>query len=208
MLVGDLLETLTALDPGRPFALFLRHAERAPIPPDAPFADVDLIEAGAAQARALGQHLLGRLSWAAVSPWQRCRRTATLMTDAPAKDDTRLGAPGPWVLDEHQAARLFSELGTEGVVRAQIAGQRWPFLRSAAEGTHLLLRAARDRLEAGRGSGICISHDAVLIPAIAALTGERFENTWLVPLDGFAVQPGERGLVLLWRGQRRELPPW
>jgi broad specificity phosphatase PhoE len=204
MLTSGILPTLAVLDTRRPFALFLRHAERAVFPPDEPFADVGLTAAGETQARALARHLPGPISWAAVSPLRRCRHTAMLMLDLPGEADTRLGAPGPWVTDERAGGELFTELGTEGTVRAQIAGQRWPFLRGAVEGTRLLLDAALERFAAGRGSGICISHDAVLMPAIATLTGESFNDTWLAPLDGFALQNDPSGLICIWRGNRRE----
>lgn len=124
--------------------------------------------------------------------------------------DTRLGSPGPWVMERSEGARLFAELGTEGVVRAQVSGAHWPFIRESREGTRLLLSAALDRVEGGRGSGVCVSHDAVLMPAIAHLTGERFmgAGAWLDPLDGFAVQRLGDRLHCLWRDECREVESW
>jgi hypothetical protein len=111
-------------------------------------------------------------------------------------------------MDRLEGARLFAELGTEGVVRAQLSGQRWPFIRTAEEGTRVLLSTALERLAQGRGSGVCISHDAVLMPSIASLTGERFLGEWLAPLDGFAVQRLDGHLRCIWRGQCHEVETW
>lgn len=202
-----LTDTLQSLVPGAPFVLFLRHAERAPIPPEAPYADVDLTPAGLEAARLLGHRLRALLAWAAVSPYLRCRRTAEALGPG-LEVDTRLGSPGPWVVDRTEGARLFAELGTEGVVRAQLSGARWPFIRAPGEGVRLLLSAAIERLEAGRGSGVCVSHDAVLMPAISWLAGESFSGAWLAPLDGFAIQWGPGPLRCTWRGVAREVAAW
>lgn len=212
LLPEGLLHTLQSLRPSAPFVLFLRHAERAPLPPQDPYADVDLTPAGHEAARALGARLRMLLSWAAISPFLRCRRTAEALWERPegpdVEVDTRLGSPGPWVVDRAEGARLFAELGTEGVVRAQLSGRRWPFIRTPEEGTRLLLSAARERLDAGRGSGVCVSHDAVLMPAIGELTQEHFTGDWLAPLDGFAVQRFAGHLRCLWRGEAREVESW
>jgi broad specificity phosphatase PhoE len=212
LLPEGLVRTLQALSPTVPFALFLRHAERAPLPFDAPYADVDLTPAGHEAARALGHRLGSRTDWAAVSPYLRCRRTAEALVEQrnppTVEVDTRLGSPGPWVLDRTEGARLFAELGTEGVVRAQVTGARWPFIREAREGTRLLLATARDRLDAGRGNGVCVSHDAVLMPAITILTGDRFTGEWLAPLDGFALQRRDGLLRCIWRGEFQEVETW
>jgi len=194
--------TLDALAEGEPFVLYLRHSDREAIQAGSPWADVDLTPVGLERAAALAARLQG-VRWAAVSPWLRCRRTAEVFTGVQAEDDSRLGSPGPWVLDRKAGSEIFSSLGTEGVVRAQIAGQSWPFLRSAPAGTELLLSLARERLSAG--TGLCVSHDAVLMPAIAHLFEDRFEQRWLAPLDGFAVQRAEGQLWAIFMGKKRPL---
>lgn len=205
----DLSRTLGALDHSLPFALFLRHAEREEVPADAPYADVDLTPAGTLAARLLGRSIGGALGWAAASPFLRCRRTARELSgghNIPVDEDTRLGRHGPWVLDHEAGARLFESLGMKGVVHAQMAGTRWPCIRSLEDGTRLLLSSALDRIERS-GSGVCVSHDAVLMPAIAWLTGDTFEGRWLSPLDGFALQRHPRGWQCVWRGASFEVPP-
>ena len=119
--------TLAALDRSRPFALFLRHAERAELPPDDPYADVDLTAAGVCAADAMGCGLHGALAWAASSPFLRCRRTALALVGTlllAVEDDTRLGRHGPWIIDPEGGAQRFAALGHVGVVRSQIAGAR------------------------------------------------------------------------------------
>ncbi|HZH14751.1 MAG TPA: histidine phosphatase family protein [Archangium sp.] len=212
LLPEGLVRTLASVDPSTPFVLFLRHAERAPLPSEDPYADVDLTPSGHEAALELGHRLGTRLSWAAISPFLRCRRTAEVLVARPGTShvevDTRLGSPGPWVMDRNEGARLFAELGTEGVVRAQLSGRHWPFIRAAGEGTRMLLSAALARLDAGRGSGVCVSHDSVLMPALAPLTGEQFTGAWLMPLDGFALQRSGGGLFCIWRGEHKEVASW
>ncbi len=184
-----------------PFVLFLRHGEREPLPPDEPYKDVDLTPAGYAGVAALAERLAGRVAWTAASPFLRCRVTARGLGREPT-DDTRLGHPGPWVLDRNIAAAHFAERTTEGVVRAQVAGLVLPGMRPASEAVPLLLSTGIDRIN--RGSGVCVSHDAVIMPAMAFLFGADAAEEWLAPLGGFALYLREGGPVAVWRG--RECP--
>jgi broad specificity phosphatase PhoE len=183
-----------------PFVLFLRHAERHPFPPDDPYADVDLTPAGYEAVAALGRRLAGRLAWTAASPFLRCRVTALGLGVEP-EIDRRLGQHGPWVLDPDRAGEAFAALGTEGVVRAQVAGHVLPGLRAAADAVPLLVSTGLDRL--ARGSGVCVTHDAVLMPAMAYLFGADAADEWLAPLDGFAVRLRPSGPVAVWRDRER-----
>lgn len=188
------------IPPNAPFILFIRHGERAPLPPDDPYADVDLTPAGYREVRRLALSLDGRLSWTAASPFLRCRVTARGLGVEP-EDDTRLGRHGPWIGDHTVAGRAFAALGTEGVVRAQVAGEILPGIRSPEEAVPILLSAGLER--AHRGSGVCVTHDAVLMPAMAWLFGADAADEWLAPLGGFAVELRERGPVAIWRGRER-----
>lgn len=183
-----------------PFVLFLRHAERHAIPADDPYADVDLTDAGYRAADALGAELDGRLAWTAASPFRRCVATARALGAEPERE-TRLGSDGPWVVDSDAAGRAFAELGTERVVAAQVAGKSVPGMRAPEEAVPLLLSAGLDRL--ARGSGACISHDAILMPAMAWLFGADACETWLSPLDGFVLVLTPRGPEVRWRGRVR-----
>jgi broad specificity phosphatase PhoE len=183
-----------------PFVLFLRHGERAPLPPDDPYADVDLTPSGYAAVSRLAESLVGRLRWTAASPFLRCRVTARGLGPEP-EDDTRLGRHGPWIADPVAAGREFAARGTEGVVRAQVAGVGLSGIRQPSEAVPLLLSCGLDR--AGRGSGACVSHDAVLMPAMAWLFGADAADDWLAPLGGFVVEVRSTGPVAVWRDRER-----
>lgn len=182
------------------FVLFIRHGERAPLPPDDPYADVDLTPAGYEAVGALARGLGGRLNWTAASPFLRCRVTARGLGHEP-EDDTRLGRHGPWIADHAAAGGAFSRLGTEGVVRAQVAGESLPGIRTPEQAVPILLSAGLDRLH--RGSGACVTHDAVLMPAMAWLFGADAADEWLSPLGGFALELRADGPVAVWNGRER-----
>lgn len=182
------------------FILFIRHGERAPLPPNEPFGDVDLTPRGYADVALLAESLSSRIRWTASSPFLRCRVTARGLRYEP-EDDTRLGRHGPWVIDPEEAGREFVTRGTEGVVRAQVAGLPLNGLRRPEEAVPLLLSAGLDR--ASRGSGVCVSHDAVLMPAMAWLFGADTVTEWLAPLEGFTVELRAGGPVAIWRDRER-----
>ncbi|MCC6216361.1 MAG: histidine phosphatase family protein [Polyangiaceae bacterium] len=182
------------------FALFIRHGDRYPIPTGDPYADVDLTPEGYAAVARLGRRLQGRIRWTAASPFLRCRATAHGLGCDPA-DDFRLGRHGPWIVDHERAGREFERRGTAGVVRAQVAGVALAGFRHPEEAVPLLLAAGLDRLS--RGSGVCVTHDAVLMPAMAWLFGADAAEPWLAPLDGFAVHLRPRGAVACWKGRER-----
>ena len=183
-----------------PFVLFIRHGERAPLPPDDPYADVDLTPTGYEDVARLGVALQRRICWTAASPFLRCRVTAQGLGAEP-EDDTRLGRHGPWIADHRVAGREFASRGTEGVVRAQVAGVRLPGIRSPEDAVAILLSAGLDRIH--RGSGACVTHDAVLMPAMAWLFGADAADEWLAPLGGFAVELRPEGPVAVWRDRVR-----
>lgn len=183
-----------------PFILFIRHGERASLPPGDPYADVDLTPAGYASVAELARRLDGRVAWTAASPFRRCRVTARGLGHEP-QDDTRLGRHGPWIADHVTAGREFETRGTEAVVRAQVAGVDLPGIRGPEEAVPLLLSAGLDRV--GRGSGVCVTHDAVLMPAMAWLFGGDSAREWLRPLGGFAVTVSGDGPVAQWNGRTR-----
>lgn len=182
------------------FIMFIRHGERAEIPPEDPYRDVDLTPAGYAGVARLAEQLRGRLRWTAASPFLRCCVTARGLGCEP-EQDSRLGNPGPWVTDAEVAGREFASRGTHGVVRAQVTGAALGGMRRAEDAVPLLLAAGLER--ASRGSGVCVSHDAVLMPAMAWLFGVEAADEWLSPLHGFTVELRAGGPVAVWRGRER-----
>lgn len=198
-LPDGILGTVRALPRLGSAVLLLRHADREPVAPGDDGTDIGITEEGAARAEALGRLLRDQGAlWVETSPLRRCRRTAEQLLAgagqaAPITDNTWLGAPGPFVVDRPAGAVLFASVGTEHVVRRQIAGEEWPPMRPTREGVRLLLEDVTRRLRERGGTALCVSHDAILMPVIASLTGERFDGCWLEPLDGMALGLGADG---------------
>ncbi|MEQ1871709.1 MAG: histidine phosphatase family protein [Vicinamibacterales bacterium] len=185
------------------FVLFVRHADRPPIPKDDPYADVGLTESGQAAIGSLAAELKGRVCWTAASPYKRCQITADGLGAEPELD-TRLGRPGPWIVSREEVFPEFEARGSMGVVRALVDGVKLPGMRSAEEAVPRLLAAGLER--AARGSGVCVSHYSILMPAMAWLFGPAAAAEQLPPLDGFALELRDSGLVACWRGQERAVP--
>lgn len=177
----------------------LRHADREAIAPGDTGRSTPLTDVGERRALALRQHLAdsGQApSWGLSSPLLRCTRTAALL-GVHATSSTLLGAPGCFVIDEARGGEVFAQHGVDVVVRAQLEGETWGCTRPLGDGARLLLEALREHMSAQDGTGVAISHDAVLMPAIAWLTGERFVDSWLAPLDGVVITSSS----LVWRGE-------
>ena len=194
-----LLASLARSPPPR--LLLLRHADREAIEPGDAGVSTRLTERGERQARALRRYLRERGQaprWGLSSPLLRCRRTAELL-GVEAGVSELLGAPGCFMLDEARGGQVFAQHGVERIVRAHIEGRTWGCMRSPAAGARLLLDALSERLRGQVGTGVAISHDAILMPVIAHLSGERFVDSWLAPLDG----PVLTASSLVWRGT-----PW
>lgn len=180
--------------------LLLRHADRPPMPPGATGDELGLTLAGEARARRLDERLGEGPRWALTSPLERCRRTASCAGFA-AEPSELLGAPGPFVIDGARGGVVFRAHGTEAVVRAQLRGETWGCMRGLAEGARLVLDELLGRLASQEGTGLAVSHDAIVMPIIAWVTGESFEDDWLAPIDGAVLTPG----ALFWKGRRHEV---
>lgn len=207
-----LIATLRALAETRAAVVLIRHAERCSLAPGASEHEVDISPEGERRAASLGRMLQSRSGlWIETSPLRRCHRTAEriLLGAAQSADiarNTLLGDPGPFVVDARGGGALFATLGTERVVRGQIAGETWPPLRATAAGARLLVGDLVRRLRQRGGMGIAISHDTIVMPVIAALTGETFERAWLAPLDGIAfARDADDRIYAIWRGARVEI---
>lgn len=181
--------------------LLVRHSDRPASVPGVSDSDFGLTEVGEARARLLGRRLGDGLRWTLSSPLRRCRRTAEL-TGLVAQDSTLLGAPGPFVVDCRRGQEIFETHGTSAVVRAQIRGETWECMRPLAEGAAGVVRDLLARLDARPGTGLAVSHDAIVMPIIAWITGETFADRWLDPLDGVILTPDE----LFWEGCSFRVP--
>jgi hypothetical protein len=199
--------SIDAAENERPLALLLRHADRAEIPAGDSGNDVGLLAVGRERCEVLARALesQGGVTWAEASPLMRCMTTARILAPTVEASDL-LGAPGPFVVNRTEGRRVFGSRGTEHVVRAQMAGHPWPFMRPLEDGVRLLLGHIRDRLGERSGIGVIISHDAIVMPVISWATGDRFEGSWLAPLDGLVIAPSSgRGLTVWWRGEPAEV---
>lgn len=181
--------------------LLVRHSDRPASVPGISDTDFGLTEVGEARARRLGRRLGDALRWTLSSPLRRCRRTAELV-GLVAEDSTLLGAPGPFVVDCLMGQDVFERHGTPAVVRAQIRGETWGCMRALDEGAANVVRDLLGRLDARPGTGLAVSHDAIVMPIIAWITGETFADRWLDPLDGAILTPDE----LFWEGRSYEVP--
>lgn len=180
--------------------LLIRHSDRHASVPGLSDSELGLTELGEARARALGRRLGDRLSWALSSPLRRCSRTAELAGQI-AEGSALLGAPGPFVVDRHRGQEVFDAHGTAAVVRAQISGETWGCMRALDEGAASVVDALLAHLDARPGTGLAVSHDAIIMPIIAWLTGETFAERGLDPLDGAIITPNE----VFWEGRSFEV---
>jgi Histidine phosphatase superfamily (branch 1) len=213
-LPAGLLATLGTIARTEAAVLLIRHADRHPLAPGIDDREAEISEEGGARAESLGRILQARDGfWVETSPLFRCRRTAERILEGAARTavvaaNELLGDPGPFVVDPRGGGVLFASLGVERLVRGQIAGEMWPPLRPTADGVRLLVGDLARRLRTRGGTGICVSHDAIVMPVIAALTGEQFEEAWLDPLDGVALTIGAGGRIqAIWRGTSVEIDP-
>jgi broad specificity phosphatase PhoE len=185
-----LLTAVNSLPPKGSAVLLLRHAEREAIVSGDDGIGVDLTPLGYARSFALGKHLGKRLLWAYSSPVLRAMNTLEQIikgagvTDLPLREDNLLGNPGPFVFDSNKGKQLFVTLGTECLVKKFVTGDHFEGIRSVQAGTQIFTNHLKTLLHSEEGLGIMVSHDAILIPLLAAWTGECFLDKWLDPLDG------------------------
>ena len=193
-----LLASLAVARPPR--VVLLRHADREEIAGGGSGKHTPLTTVGEQRASALLVELGAAPDWALSSPLFRCTRTAELLGTRP-ETSSRLGAPGPFVVDRQRGAQVFERHGTPAVVRGQIAGETWGCMRALESGVRELLDELFANLHTRGGTGVAISHDAIIMPVIAHITGERFTDDWLEPLDGAVLT----STALIWRGYTHEV---
>lgn len=184
-----------------PRVLLIRHADRPPIPAGDAGVNTPLTALGEARSQALGQRL-GEPIWAVTSPLLRCVRTAALAGATPETSNL-LGDPGPFVVDMERGGEVFGGRGTRAVVRAQLRGETWGCMRPLGEGASLIHELLRGLVSARAGTGVAVSHDAIVMPYVRWATGYDFHKDWLAPLDGIVLTPG----AFIWRGQRYPVAP-
>ena len=198
-------------------ALILRHAEREDIPPGTFGSDVPLTEIGVASAEKLGTILSGMRPQvrATASPVSRCNSTARAILRGGGLPeevalDWRLGAPGPFVVDEEVSGALFLEIGILAIVRRQLTCSEPPAgMRPTPEGIDLLLRLTANDLQSRGLLNIYVTHDSILAALVAYLYGLPVDEiSWPGYLDVlFLWRRGER-LHYVWRGLEQGFYPF
>ena len=190
-------------------AVFLRHAEREDISQGTFGVDVPLTTRGVESAERLGSMLFGLRPQVGVaaSSVPRCVSTgkAILRGGGRPEDvalDWRLGAPGPFVVDEEINGDLFLQIGILEMVRRQLILTEPPAgMRTTEEGIGLLLGLASDNLRARGRLNVYVTHDAILAVLVAYLYRLPVEDIgWPGYLDGLLLwRCGDR-LRFFWRG--------
>ena len=159
-----LLASLALAAPPR--VLLLRHADREAIAPGDAGERTPLTALGERRTAMLRAELGRPPDWALSSPLLRCTRTVELLGARPMLS-TLLGAPGAFVVDERRGGEVFAEHGTATVVRKQLGGETWGCMRSLEAGARMLVDEILTYLHAQDGTGVAISHDAIVMPVIA-----------------------------------------
>lgn len=62
-------------------------------------------------------------------------------------------------------------------------------LKVLSEGVRNVLKTVLAQPSNGRSVGLAITHDAVIVPVLTYLTGDKYDQMgrWVDPLDGFAL---------------------
>lgn len=167
--------SLESLDPSRPVALLLRHAERPDILPGASGHNLSITADGASQASFLGQQLGPHLRSVRSSPVPRCVQTAQAILSGshchlPLQLDTLLGDPGPFVNDPQLGWQSFQKFGQDEVFRFVVEGHgEIPGFANPLVGAQTLLSHLLGTLGADPGFYVYVSHDLVLAGFLARL---------------------------------------
>jgi len=199
--------------------LLFRHSIRGPIPKDPRLRDVPLTPEGVALSRRYGEKVGGRWPIARVlsSPMQRCRQTARGFCDGAGVDvsvdvDSRLGDPGPFVVQADLAWQAYLTLGKHELVDRLTVGDRsLRGFRSIDEGVAILLGclfetrgdATDRRHRAGYRLTLAFSHDIIMALLLANLRGEVLRRSlWPEFHEGILLtQQGDSGDVM-YKGSR------
>lgn len=174
--------------PDRPVAVLLRHAEREAIIDGAAGHEVNLTDAGALAARALGRALGPRLRRITSSPIKRCEQTALGVAAGAGGQirtvfDRLLGDPGAFVADGDAAWVNWQRLGNAGVIEhLALSDEPLPGMHATNDAARRLAALLSAVLECESGTYVFVTHDTVLAPFVARALRLR-EVLWPDYLD-------------------------
>lgn len=188
--------------------VFMRHAERPPIPKGEIGFDLQLTEAGAASARQLGELLRSRLRRVKTSPVHRCQLTAAALVAGAAPPLTplvvpHLGEPGMFVLDGELAWPQFLEHGVQ-LMAYRLSREALPGFRTAADGVAFLLGEPLAELPPAGLLDVHVTHDYILAIAATLLLGR--DSEWPDFLDCLCVWRDDEGLAFGFRDAVGRVP--
>ncbi len=190
--------------------VFMRHAERPPIPKGEIGFDLQLTDAGAASARQLGELLRPRLRRVKTSPVHRCQLTAAaLVADAAPPLSPivvpHLGEPGMFVLDGELAWPQFLEHGVQLMAYRLSRREALPGFRTADDGVAFLIGEPLTELPPAGSLDVHVTHDYILAIAATLLLGR--ESEWPDFLDCLCVWRDPDGLAFSFRDAVGRVPP-
>ncbi len=204
-----IIEQLRGIPAKADAAVILRHAERGDVFPGEFGVDVPLTDCGVVSAERLGAMLSATRPdiRATASPVPRCASTAEAILRGGDRSedvalDWRLGAPGPFVVDEEISGALFLRIGILRIVPHQLARTEPPAgMRATSEGVGLLLGLAADDLRSRGRLNVYVTHDAILAVLVAYLYQLQVDEIkWPGYLDGLLLWRCRDRLNFIWRG--------
>ncbi len=196
------------------FILLVRHAEKEKYSEISKENLINLTKYGRKEALAFGRELSllnNRIQYIKTSPIKRCVTTAEFVLQGTGHNlkiitSTKLGDPGVFITDDKVAVKHFKNYSCEEVVQFQIKGMELDGIRDLKNGSELLLNEIYMDLNSNKGSGLYVSHDAIIVPFIYYLTGDAdIVKKWINFLDGAYIWFDESRLFLLWDGKRYEI---
>jgi broad specificity phosphatase PhoE len=191
--------------------LLIRHTDREEMLPGTLGNDLHITDKGNEKAFELGRTLKSfSIEWCKTSPLLRCTQTLDSIEygygrNIALSNCELLGEPGSFVFDGDLAAQVFIDHGAEAVIRNLINGSLFPGIRSSREGSEYLLKGLVNIFEENTGNGICISHDAILMPFISHYCNEHFQEQWLPPLGGVVLTEFDNKYTICWNGNMHEV---
>lgn len=190
----------------QPVALLLRHAARAPLPPDGVGYTLPITEAGTELGRELGRLLGRRLRSLRSSPLARCLQTAEALrggagADLPIVADRLLGDPGVYVIDEQLAWTQWQILGHDGVMQHLVSSSHaLPGMASPDEAARALVGHMLTLAEGAPGIHVFVTHDSLVTATAARLLGQALgSEAWPLYLEGAFFWRAADGLHVAYR---------
>ena len=189
----NILKELENYNTNEKIALFIRHADRDPIPKNEIGNGMQLNEKGKIHAIEFGTKLRNVvINKIYTSPVKRCVQTAERINTAYNKnieieESAVLGRPGALITDPKKAAPIFKTIGGYEIYKKIISTENIEGFRNITEASLLLNEFFENHVNEN-GITICISHDLIVASYIYSQTGKIFEeHKWIDFLDGIVI---------------------